>query len=237
MVPSKSPTNVAKIVPLAPKRIRSRCHLAYLHFVSAVHLAKLTEEVEERGDTAKQIEHRAYATGAIILSVAFLEATANELFCDAVDGELPSEYSKGETMAKLWRLGVVDAAPILKKYQFALALSGRGLFDPGCDPYQSVYAVIRLRNALMHFQPQWVDEGAEKPQKMDSLLKGRFDPGPWHPDIGPLFPHGCFSYGCAKWAIPSCVQLVDEFLERMDHELDGWWPADRVRMQQDLESL
>ena len=42
----------------------------------------------------------------------------------------------------------------LAKYQLALVIAGRPQFEQGMNPYQDVKLLTRIRNSLVHFEPE-----------------------------------------------------------------------------------
>ena len=77
-------------------------------------------------------EQKAYVTGAIFASIAFLEATINEFFDDALDG--PEEHLKALSneekaiLGEIWKKDLFQMArlPMINKFQIALMLMKRG---------------------------------------------------------------------------------------------------------------
>jgi hypothetical protein len=127
--------------------------------------------------------------GTILSSVAFLEAAVNEVYADAADDSNPSEVirSIGEgyamempkevrgLLAGWWnterfRVG----ARTLEKYEAALKAAGGEAFDSGAQPYQDVSLLIRLRNALIHFEPISHHKGDAEPTGLEQTLSGKF---------------------------------------------------------------
>lgn len=247
--------------------IHSRVYLSTGHLKNAAHFARLTGEIEQHTKftwgTFKP--HEAYAMGAVLSSVAFLEAAVNELYADAADDSHPSEIvrSIGEgyamempkdvrgLLAGLWgterfRMG----ARTLEKYEIALRIAGAAGFDRGTQPYQDVALLIKLRNALIHFEPQSHHEGEDEPTRFEEKLSGKFSLNPLAaPPINPLgkdplqpfLPHKCLGYGCAMWALQSSVAFTEEFFSRMGLEAfhSGWlvemaieyasmWPLEEI---------
>jgi hypothetical protein len=87
------------------------------------------------------IRHRSYVMGAVLESVAFVEAFINELLQDAADNH-PSyvnamPVSWREAWALLWSETRDGNAPLLLKFQLALIAAGAAPFDRGAPPYQS----------------------------------------------------------------------------------------------------
>lgn len=104
---------------------------------------------------------------------------------------------------------------ILERYQKVMKLRGIEPFERGLEPYQSVDVLIKLRNALVHFKPEWHDEQKEH-RKLGERLRGEFALNPFITEgTGVLFPQRCMSYGCAKWAVDSTLAFMKEFSERM----------------------
>src|SRR5688572_4968115 len=97
-------------------------------------------------------EIRSYATAAIFSTVAALEANINEVFADAKDGfnSFPSVDSK--LLNEIWEL--IEAKPILEKYQFALLIQGKDRMSKDEQEYRSANTLIAVRNALVHFKPE-----------------------------------------------------------------------------------
>ena len=160
------------------------------HLLSAIHLAHLCADLEERpmdelikafredhpypkdAIRAHAASHpagpknrlRAYATGAIFSSVAAVEARINELYFDAKDKrpDLTNETVTALLMIKKF-LGDYQqkTRSTLEKYQLALLVTHNRPFDRAARPYQDVDLLLKLRNALIHFYPRWGREQVE----------------------------------------------------------------------------
>lgn len=85
-------------------------------------------------------------------------------------------------MTSLRKLGVPRTTrySILEKFQIALALCGRAEFAKGKNPYPDVHLLIQLRNALVHYTPEWVTTVSESDpdevtiQELEKKLKRKF---------------------------------------------------------------
>lgn len=111
---------------------------------------------------------------------------------------------------------LLEKESILGKYQKVLALRGLEAFDQGSEPYQSVDVLIKLRNALVHFKPEWHDEQIEH-LRLGERFRGKFALNSFISEgTGVLFPQRCISYGCAKWAVESSLAFIKAFCERME---------------------
>ncbi|MDQ3562912.1 MAG: hypothetical protein M3436_01820 [Pseudomonadota bacterium] len=190
---------------------RSRTNLSVLHFLSAARFSRHVKGLEEthRGQEfgAFWEEILAYSTATLLTTVAALEAFANELFVDypTVFPEL-----RPEVMAKLWEL--YEQKPPLEKFEIALLLKQGQTFDRGTRPYQDVYALVRLRNGLTHFKPEWDNE--QEHGRISALLSGRISVSPFFSSPEPLFPRGWASYSCTDWAMESALRFLLEFERR-----------------------
>lgn len=202
------------------------------HIQAAALFARLSCRIELEHKNEKEIaenirvEHRAYVTGAILTSVACLEATINEVFADTVDNvsrfEDRLEQETLRLMASLWSVGEFKRyTRILDKCQIALKLAGRPLFEKGIPPYQDVPLLVKLRNALVHYEPEWIairsDDPADiQPYPFEKMLKGKFPLNALIHGNCAFYPHRCLSHGCAKWAVDTSLKFVEEFCTRMN---------------------
>lgn len=163
-----------------------------------------------------QSQHRAYVTSAILSSVAFLEASINELYYSACNKDLTAlpnfDLHMFDLFAQFWE--DVETYPILNKYQVALALAGKSRFDPGGSPYQEAESLVKLRDCLVHYKPEWDDERGRH-QKLESRLKGKFPLNPLVAKAALWFPHRCLSAGCAAWSAETARKFSDEFCSRL----------------------
>lgn len=119
----------------------------------------------------------------------------------------------GESSHSLVQL--LEKKSILEKYQYVLSFRGKEIYRSGEPPYQDVDALVKLRNALVHFKPEWHDE-QDLHRKLESRLKGRFEINPAIDDNGVFFPQKCMSYGCTKWAVFSALEFMRDFSVRAD---------------------
>lgn len=169
-----------------------------------------------------------YAIACLFAVVAYLEATINELFADARDGTIDYAKQVGEDarmdMASQWDCeNFRYHTCILKKFQIALELAGAPRFDKGKKPYQDVSLVVRLRNELVHYKPEWTtvypkQVGGSKNKsgcQIERSLSGKFPENPLATPGDLFFPVRCLGYGCARWAVNSCIDFVRKFYSRM----------------------
>ncbi|GAG83871.1 unnamed protein product, partial [marine sediment metagenome] len=167
---------------------------------------------------------------SIFTTIAFLEANINEILRDSYDtmkGRLKdgSKYIPEQLINKLSQFYKLPrrerhGTPLLKKYQKALTLAEKEIFDEEKNLYQNVDSLRQLRNNLVHYEPEWSKvQLAEDYIPLSDLaieLYSKFELNPLTPASSPFFPHRCLSYGCCKWGIESSIAFTDEFCKRTE---------------------
>lgn len=172
-------------------------------------------------------EHRAYAMGAITFAALFVEATINELFTDAADRvEHRTKHLAPEIVSQMaaeWAAERgVSRVPTLAKYTWVLTAAGKPLFERGRRGYQDVQSLIELRDALIHFKPEWAAGGSARETdrttsaRLQARLHGRFDINPLTGAGNPFFPDKCLGHGGARWAVETAIAFADDFFARME---------------------
>lgn len=167
-------------------------------------------------------EHRSYATMSIIASVAFLEATINEIYLDAVDKNknIFPNYDDCiiNSLASIWPILEEYKARTLSKYQTILEISKKDKFKKGALPYQAVQELIDLRNILIHYKPEWSNKENKFSDLQAKLRNKNIVDNPYSHKNDPAFPKKILSFDCAAWAIESSYNFVKEFLDKMQIE-------------------
>jgi hypothetical protein len=202
-----------------------RSYLSTHWLWAARHFVRETESIERAGNRtpAFDLRHRALVLAAITGSVSFLEATVNELFEDAVDGHgvrgdgylAPLAPGVVVLMASHW-VGLAHgrAMSVLDKYELLARCAGVPALDLGARPAQDVAALVRLRNALIHFLPD--DTAADLEHHLQRSLRGRFRTNGLMSGMGnPWWPDHCLGAGCAAWAVQSGVAFTDNVMARI----------------------
>jgi hypothetical protein len=190
------------------------------HLFAACHFVETGRQLEARGRTAVGpdgvAQHRACVIGAIFLSVAFLESAINELYLEVQDarrnGSSTLPKRARALLAKLWpRAG---SSPLLLRYRVALQAADAERFDEGGPPYRDVENLLRLRDALVHHQPEGHDE-RWRHYNLQRRLRGQFAPNTLLPARALWFPDVCLGSGCAEWAIRTAEAFSEAFCARM----------------------
>ena len=151
-------------------------------------------------------EIRSYVSACLMSSAASLEALINELFI-AHNGELRSQLKDFDE--EFWGKQGIERRQILAKYQLALKMLNVQQLDDQTSPYQETWALIELRNALVHYKPTW-DPDRQRKVELIEVLFGRFPLSPF-PDTGADFVSmKCMSGGCAEWAVSTTLSFMRE---------------------------
>lgn len=198
--------------------IRLKTHFNAQHMLAAAYFARKALDIESNHtdlvDGEPYFAHRGYVTGAVLSAVASLEATINELFIDAPSSPTYQDVDPIVSMLLKEYWEEIESASTLRKYRVALILARKARFNPGTSPYQEVGSLIQLRNALVHYKPEWdVDQREHK--KIENRLKSQFAPNPFAGPNDAFFPKKCLGYGCAEWAVMSSTRFIDEFFRRL----------------------
>ncbi|MDA3845644.1 MAG: hypothetical protein PF505_03740 [Vallitaleaceae bacterium] len=199
------------------------------HIQSAALSARLAYQCEQEhsDDTNSEVQlnHMIFVINAIISSVSYLEANINELFVECSENKTGFKSnlrtnmindSVIEALERSWKLGVPRTAKfsILNKYDIALALAGIDSIDKSTSVYENADTLIKLRNSLVHYEPEWINDylsDSELTNKMAKRLKGKFDLNPLTGEGNPFYPDKCLSHGCAEWAVKTSLEYVDNF--------------------------
>jgi hypothetical protein len=193
-------------------KLRQRSAFAVQHMIAAARYSRMCGEIEIANKDQPLGNFFDAQIGAVsatvMLATASLESNINEYLCEP-DQVFPN--LSGESPHTLVRL--LEQKSILEKYQAVLSFRGVAEYPTGEPPYQDVDALIKLRNALVHFKPEWHDE-QELHGKIESRLKGRFEINPAIGENGVFFPQQCMSYGCTKWAVNTSLAFMGNFSER-----------------------
>lgn len=187
---------------------RTRMNLALHHLLAACRFAARTHELERRnfgqpfGGFWEEILHNSLAVAT--LTVASLESYANEMY---FEGSILGDSLSPAAAAEISTL--IDRESVLKKYSLALAIRAEKRLNLGSSEVQNADALIKLRNAVVHFRPEWFGE-QQSHEKLSRQLQHRFQPSPFLPNE-PLFPRSWASASFAFWAVQSSVAFIKNF--------------------------
>lgn len=189
-------------------RAKSQMNLAVHHLMAAAYSARKTHEIEQLnagkpfGEFYTEIIWNVSAT--VFFAVAGLEADVNEIF-SASDTHFPQHDKL--LVNQIWLL--IEEKSILEKYDMVSVLRTNQGLNKGEAPYDNVAGLIKLRNALVHFKPEWTDEKREH-LKIERRLTGKFQLSPFLGPQDEFFPKRCMSHGCADWAVKTALMFRRE---------------------------
>jgi hypothetical protein len=155
----------------------------------------------------------------VVTAVAALEASINEFYLQAVDRK--GDAFEGLTKEQTQRLQALwptfgRTRRILDKYQDGLEACDEDRFQEGGNDFQPVAGLVRLRNALLHFKPEWRDEPGTHGD-LERELRPRFRENALVPKDSdmPWFPRRCLGAECARWT----CKTVDDFAKMFAAQL------------------
>jgi hypothetical protein len=219
----KTVVNLAATVNLScsaeTAKISIRQYLSMAHIAGARSSAIRAKELEDSQDVRAVIEHKGCVSGCIISCVAFLEASINEFFSDCAEAPDELKLLSDESIrwvGRYWTLGTprMAAYQILEKFEFALKVFDKGTLDKSRKPTQDIVGLIKLRNALVHYEPEWRSDD-DDPSKLEKLLRNRFEPNRLTSVGNPFWPAQCLGYGCCKWATSAALAFTREFWNQL----------------------
>lgn len=165
---------------------------------------------------------RSYGSACIMSAAASLEALINELF---ITPEGPLRRQLADFEEDFWgRKGIEWKGP-LEKYQLALTMLGHEPFNQHDKTYRSVWALIELRNAFVHYKPTW-DPDRQRKVELVEVLNTKYPLSPF-PDGGSDFvTMRSMSAGCMRWVIDTTGTFLKEFHARAkldEHKMSGFF--------------
>jgi hypothetical protein len=193
---------------------RTRTNLALHLLFAACRFAVRIEEVECEnsgqpfGPFWEEILHN--SLGVVTLTVASLESYANELKFEASFKTLALNRAAKQEIANRFksRAKRSGSGPLIN-YATALAVRVNKRLDPSNLPVENAVALIDLRNALVHFRPEWSDERREH-DELSENLRYKFKPSAFFPNE-PMFPRAWASHDFAAWALWTTVEFLEHF--------------------------
>ncbi len=187
---------------------KTRTNLALHHLLAACRFSARVGQVEAEnanqpfGSFWEEILQN--SLGVATLTVAALESYANEMYFEGAILKPGLNQVAAADLAE-----IVDKEAILKKYAVALSIATGKRLDMGIAPTQNADALIRLRNAVVHFRPEWFDEPG-KHEKLSRVLQHRFEPSAFLQNE-PVFPRAWASHSFTVWALNTTVKFIDHY--------------------------
>lgn len=193
-------------------KLRQRYNFAVQHLFAVARFARHCHRVERANEDQTFgpffDEILSYAPASVLSSVAALEANINESFSDLQDGITKNDHIDLGALQESWE--EIEALRILEKYDRYLQLTVHGSLDTSIKEYQFVKILIDVRNALVHFKPEWHAE-TKLHDKIGRRLRGKFELSPFVDENAPIFPMRCMTHGLAEWSVKSVLNFNNWF--------------------------
>lgn len=165
---------------------------------------------------------RSYGTACIMSAAGSLESLINEFF---IWPEGPLRQGLQDFESEFWGHKGIEWKPPLQKYQKALEMLGQPKFDERVTTFRDVWALIELRNYLVHYKPTW-DPDRQRRVELVEVLTGKYKLSPF-PDNGSDFvTMQSMSSGCMKWVVSTVLSFMRAFHERVqldENKMSGFW--------------
>lgn len=165
-------------------------------------------------------EHQAFFYGAIFNIVSYLEAYINELYVDISEGNFQNLNIEDDSLIQirdLWKLNIPRTASFktIDKYQIMLSICKKQKINTSTRPYQDVEILIKLRNSLIHYEPEYIESKFKNPaaqlHRFEKYLHGRIELNPFSTKLDDFYPIKIISYSCCDWALNSTIQFIKDF--------------------------
>ncbi|ANQ86235.1 hypothetical protein dqs_3207 [Azoarcus olearius] len=153
---------------------------------------------------------RSYGSGCIMSAAASIEAHINECF---IDPHGPLRKKLPDFESQFWGRRGIEWKPPLEKYQIALEMLGQPKLDEQAQPFKDAWALVELRNALVHYKPTW-DPDRQRTVDMIEVLSGKYELSPF-PDAGADFvTMRSMSAAATRWVVVTALRFMKEFHQR-----------------------
>lgn len=166
-----------------------------------------------------------YSTSVVIRSVAFLEATINEMLRRVRAKGSPGGTGYDTHPSLESDVGVSLAEDLIKdrestfcKYDTVLDECGESEINRGHGAGQQAKMVVDLRNHLVHADPE-MHPPDELPDQLTSLPRTVKWSNPFETGTEASLER-CIGTTMIEWAAESCFDYAEEFFDRLDIEND-----------------
>jgi hypothetical protein len=150
---------------------------------------------------------------SVLAAVAATEVNVNQYFFEASGRhKYFDKLSQGQAQA-IQKL--IDRENILEKYGYLAKFSNSDdikCLNKGQEPHQFMKALIDVRNAFVHFKPEW-HSGQRKHKNLGKQLDGKFAFSRFFSENDPIFPRRCMSASMAQWAFDSAFTFMTDFAQ------------------------
>jgi hypothetical protein len=187
------------------------------HLYAASRYARLAYDVEQQGVQAPNPpqfhdELQAHVVAAVLLAACAAEAWAGEV------AMRPQEHFAHPFRPGLEKelADLITWSSIPRKYKALARLAAQPEPDFTIDPDKALDDLRVLRNALVHFHPESLAQLKKHTDVSDMLATRCRRSVLLHPSA-PHFPVAFVSYDCARWAVVTARQFIEQFAAKC-----GW---------------
>jgi hypothetical protein len=189
-----------------------RSNFAINHLRAAWWAALKAYEVEQANDTTAFgswfDDMMMIVPVAVVMAGAALEANANEIIKDILDGIAKVSVTNSQRILLADLLDERSGNATDKYRRLALLLDK----DPkmGNESWENARLLVNFRNSFLHFKPAWDDDKDTHDGKLVKGLKTKIPI--CHAYKGSfMFPYGFMNFECAKWSVLSVLAFSAEF--------------------------
>jgi len=199
-----------------------RLYFSQTHMKSAASQARRALAIEQdfpRAGDLSGAEYVGCVMGAILMGVAAIEAAVSEVYITASEKGAGQRSAVDAALAVLWE--VIRRSPTLERAKIALKQAGKTSSDIPC--WKNTDDLLKWRNMLTHYTAGSVVVGSTTSDmpvststEIERMLASKKIAQTYWPD-SPQFPHTYLSGSCARWAVESSKQFVDDFCRAMGY--------------------
>lgn len=187
------------------------------HALNIENNPKYKESPQEAPEAVKSL-YLSYVSSSIICSVATLEANINKYIVDNYDTLDNSSYSTCDVLYEKYEklnrgtkiIQQLLIIPTVKLKYDVVTFLLTCKFIPHCQKSEKMDYLIDLRNALMHFTPEW-DNALKKHKSLENSKKNFFKCSPFYEKGFLFFPYRCLSASCAVWSHATACEYIEYF--------------------------
>ena len=152
-----------------------------------------------------------YFSTLLILTGSMLDANIYERFQDVKDSILSISSFNIIKLNNDWQ-NIKRRSGILSKYESFALMSGTTL-DKNKPQYKDIEILVKVRNALVHYVPQWDYEKtpSDAIENCISQISSPINYSPFISPTAPFFPNRCMSSGFGQWAINASLDFLKYF--------------------------
>lgn len=203
---------------------KSRANFTFYHLNSASINSKLAFDIEREYDkTESTPEHIrqnyiSHVSTSIISSVAALESKINEHIVDnkihitkkilKLDNNFFSQFKQQIKPNKNVISQISSITSAILKYKIINKIMYEDTKIEN-KTEEAVNLIIKIRNALIHFTPEW-DNDLIRHKEIETSVKNHFSLSPLYSDGSMFFPYRCLSADCAQWATTTSRSFIEK---------------------------